>query len=98
MSSASFTASRMAVTVLSILTTAPRRIPCDGWLPMPTMSIPPSSLGSPTTQHILVVPISSPKIKSSAIFPSMPRTLLTKLQDPVQPGRTITRGLASRLM
>src|SRR6202035_1199417 len=45
-------------TVFSMLTTTPRRRPSEGASPTPTM-FSPRSVGSPTTQTILVVPISS---------------------------------------
>ncbi len=38
--------------------------PVDGLVPIPTISIPPFSEGSPTTAQILVVPISRPTINS----------------------------------
>src|SRR5260370_30412147 len=48
----------MPRTVFSMLTTTPRRSPSEGASPTPTM-FSPRSVGSPTTQTILVVPISS---------------------------------------
>src|ERR1700674_1567438 len=48
----------MPRTVFSMLTTTPRRRPSEGASPTPTM-FNPRSVGSPTTQQILVVPISS---------------------------------------
>src|SRR5688572_30113271 len=47
-----------------MLMTAPFRSPSDGCVPMPTMSTPPDSLGSPTMAQIFVVPISRPTISS----------------------------------
>src|SRR2546423_14706719 len=55
---AASTAWVMPRTVFSMLTTTPRRSPSDGASPNPTM-LRPRSVGSPTTQQILVVPISS---------------------------------------
>src|ERR1700720_3053391 len=55
---AASTAWLMPRTVFSILTTTPRRRPSDGDSPTPTMFMP-RSVGSPTTQQILVVPISN---------------------------------------
>src|ERR1700730_1018748 len=55
---AASTACVMPRTVFSMLTTTPRRRPSDGASPTPTM-FNRRSVGSPTTQQILVVPISS---------------------------------------
>src|ERR1700693_210145 len=55
---AASTACVMPRTVFSMLTTTPRRRPSEGASPTPTM-FRPRSVGSPTTQQILVVPISS---------------------------------------
>src|SRR5512147_2307087 len=57
----------MDSTVLSMLTTTPFLSPRDGWLPMPIMSIRPSSFTSPTMAHILVVPISRPTTMLSCL-------------------------------
>src|SRR6266550_6955570 len=48
----------MPRTVFSMLTTTPRRSPSEGASPTPMM-LSPRSVGSPTTQQILVVPMSS---------------------------------------
>src|SRR5438105_9437269 len=48
----------MPRTVFSMLTTTPRRRPSEGASPTPMM-FSPRSVGSPTTQQILVVPMSS---------------------------------------
>src|ERR1700726_61235 len=55
---AASTACVMPRTVFSMFTTTPRRRPSEGASPTPTM-FRPRSVGSPTTQQILVVPISS---------------------------------------
>src|SRR6266568_6405618 len=55
---AASTAWLMPLTVFSMLTTTPRRRPSEDASPKPTM-LRPRSVGSPTTQQILVVPISS---------------------------------------
>src|ERR1700730_2347318 len=55
---AASTAWLMPRTVFSMLTTPPRRRPSEVASPNPTM-LSPRSVGSPTTQQILVVPISN---------------------------------------
>src|SRR2546421_9277409 len=55
---AASTACVMPRTVFSMLTTTPRRRPSEGASPTPMM-FSPRSVGSPTTQQILVVPMSS---------------------------------------
>src|SRR5210317_1288581 len=57
----------MDSTVDSILTTTPFRRPIEGFVPMPMMFIL-SPDASPTTEHILVVPISRPTITSPCIL------------------------------
>ena len=63
-SSASSTACLMESTVASMSTTTPLRRPREGWVPMPTTSIP-FSVRSATITQIFVVPMSSPTIRSS---------------------------------
>ncbi len=63
MPSASAMAWRMAATVESMLTMTPFFNPREGWVPMPMMSRP-SSVISPTTAAILVVPMSRPTMMS----------------------------------
>ena len=63
MPSASAMAWRMAATVESMLTMTPFFRPREGWVPRPMMSRP-SSVISPTTAAILVVPMSRPTMMS----------------------------------
>src|SRR5947209_2206066 len=58
----------MEVTVSSIFTTTPRRKPCEGQVPTPTMFSFPSRSSSPTRTQIFVVPTSIPTITCSCIF------------------------------
>src|SRR5579863_7280002 len=58
-------AAAMEVTVSSIFTTTPRRRPCEGQVPTPTMFSFPSRSSSPTRAHIFVVPTSIPTITRS---------------------------------
>jgi hypothetical protein len=62
----------MDCTVCSMFTTTPRRSPVDGLVPTPMMSTSPSSLASPTTAQIFVVPMSRPTMMSLlAMFSSL---------------------------
>src|SRR6056297_622881 len=76
-SSASSTARCIDSTVDSILTTTPFFRPREGWLPMPIISSPPSSISSPTIATTLEVPISSPTIVSLALRLAIVRRSLT---------------------
>src|SRR5215831_17750585 len=55
----------MEVTVSSMFTTTPRRNPCEGQVPTPTMFSFPSRSSSPTRTQIFVVPTSMPTITRS---------------------------------
>src|SRR6266568_6782386 len=55
----------MEVTVSSMLTTTPRRNPCEGQVPTPTIFSFPSRSSSPTRTQIFVVPTSIPTITRS---------------------------------
>src|SRR5690349_17735921 len=64
-SSASLMACLIELTVDSMLITTPLRSPLEGCVPMPTMSIWPAGVTSPTMAQILVVPMSSPTMSSA---------------------------------
>src|SRR5690242_18500815 len=55
----------MEVTVSSMFTTTPRRRPCEGQVPTPTIFSFPSRSSSPTRTQIFVVPTSIPTITRS---------------------------------
>src|SRR6185503_3945744 len=55
----------MEVTVSSMFTTTPRRNPCEGQVPTPTIFSFPSRSSSPTRTQIFVVPTSIPTITRS---------------------------------
>src|SRR5579885_982897 len=55
----------MEVTVSSMFTTTPRRKPCEGQVPTPTIFSFPSRSNSPTRTQIFVVPTSMPTITRS---------------------------------
>src|SRR5450759_5983402 len=63
--SARSSAAAIEVTVSSMFTTTPRRKPCEGQVPTPTMFIFPSRSNSPTRTQIFVVPTSIPTITRS---------------------------------
>src|SRR5579872_543450 len=63
--SARSSAAAMEVTVSSIFTTTPRRKPCEGQVPTPTIFSFPSRSSSPTSAQIFVVPTSIPTITRS---------------------------------
>src|SRR5260370_12386949 len=63
--SARSSAAAMEVTVSSIFTTTPRRKPCEGQVPTPTIFSFPSRSNSPTRTQIFVVPTSIPTITRS---------------------------------
>src|SRR5437764_4405858 len=63
--SARSSAAAMEVTVSSMFTTTPRRRPCEGQVPTPTMFSFPSRSSSPTRTQIFVVPTSIPTITRS---------------------------------
>src|SRR6266436_405015 len=63
--SARSSAAAMEVTVSSIFTTTPRRNPCEGQVPTPTIFSFPSRSNSPTRTQIFVVPTSIPTITRS---------------------------------
>src|SRR5205823_7449605 len=58
----------MEVTVSSMFTTTPRRRPCEGQVPTPTMFSFPSRSSSPTRTQIFVVPTSIPTITCSCML------------------------------
>src|SRR5690606_1949565 len=86
MSSASSIARRMDETVDSMLTTTPLRSPLLGCVPIPMMSIPPSSVSSATIAQILVVPMSSPTMISPPFCLAM-----VSLQSPPFSGWVLLR-------
>src|SRR5438874_10540160 len=55
----------MEVTVSSMFTTTPRRKPCEGQVPTPTIFSFPSRSSSPTRTQIFVVPTSIPTVTRS---------------------------------
>src|SRR5581483_1421730 len=63
--SARSSAAAMEVTVSSMFTTTPRRKPCEGQVPTPTIFSFPSRSSSPTRTQIFVVPTSIPTITRS---------------------------------
>src|SRR5229473_5603485 len=63
--SARSSAAAIEVTVSSIFTTTPRRKPCEGQVPTPTIFSFPSRSSSPTRTQIFVVPTSIPTITRS---------------------------------
>src|SRR5258708_38375750 len=63
--SARSSAAAMEVTVSSMFTTTPRRKPCEGQVPTPTIFSFPSRSNSPTRTQIFVVPTSIPTITRS---------------------------------
>src|SRR5579883_1427986 len=63
--SARSSAAAMDVTVSSMFTTTPRRNPCEGQVPTPTIFSFPSRSSSPTRTQIFVVPTSIPTITRS---------------------------------
>src|SRR5215471_8313741 len=66
--SARSSAAAMELTVSSIFTTTPRRKPCEGQVPTPTIFSFPSRSNAPTRTQIFVVPTSIPTITRSCIF------------------------------
>src|SRR3989440_12437771 len=63
--SARSSAAAIEVTVSSMFTTTPRRKPCEGQVPTPTIFSFPSRSSSPTRTQIFVVPTSIPTITRS---------------------------------
>src|SRR6478672_6227365 len=63
--SARSSAAAIEVTVSSMFTTTPRRNPCEGQVPTPTIFSFPSRSSSPTRTQIFVVPTSIPTITRS---------------------------------
>src|SRR5690242_17295680 len=63
--SARASAAAIEVTVSSMFTTTPRRNPCEGQVPTPTIFSFPSRSSSPTRTQIFVVPTSMPTITRS---------------------------------
>src|SRR6185312_2128468 len=71
----------MEVTVSSMFTTTPRRKPCEGQVPTPTIFSFPSRSNSPTRTQIFVVPTSIPTITRSCTIHAPNGRLSGRLQD-----------------